>query len=907
MQQGDAMKEAVTRIASLEERAQNLTLTHAETRNSLAATQQNANDLDERMAGLRQLLTEVSQAKDEVAKLSGPAGMVTKIKEQITRLGDQIAEVESRGDGLRDVAFRVDVAETRAKEVTDEQIELAKTLEKTMRGVEDAEAKFAELSDLEGRVSELRGDVEGLTVARQEAAELLGPSGLMVNLRTQSEELHETLSKYHGEVARVREDQSHIQTSQETALSTYDDVSSRLDKLTEKISHESERVSTVQATMSDLAKAEELAARTERHLNALRALADHVTLKSAALETQREVVDRAESQLRNLSDIQQSLGWQVKKAQDQVKEVKKAHAGLGGLQTLNSEVAGRTAKLRDAQAKIESDNHELQQQLDRLQEAVRLGDERFRLDSSNLEAVGQRITHLRNGATQLESRFRTLDNSVGRITEANDQANAVAARITTVSSELAQFGEQIERVDAMHEGMSRTEHTAAEIEKRLERIEAARGEIDEAVRDVASLRGSREEVRDALELLRGARAEIERMQVGHTETSAWLATVQDSIRETRGKIALLDDLAGNVEHMRQNADRVVSAASNLDARRESLAVLEARMFDLQRTGTQLDERTSNLLTSLDDAEQRFTQVAKQANAADKVSDVITSVSASVEQAERRMSDLGEGVESVAGRAEQVQAMSKQVERVAGEIEQRQQALTAAAEQLERVTALRSEAAEVVQSLEEQLGTLTAELRTAEKQSEKVGSHAERLEARAGSLRFAEKRLTQFEEKLAQLDQTEQELARSLETLVARQESVDAVRKDVQELFGTAERTLNDVRAISAARDDVEEARGAMDLVLSKAAEMERVLAQIEEHQKQIEALRGASRAGSGVTPGYPCRSPDAGQPEGRGRSCHRAIGTVGLRSERGRGPARGASSRTRNEPAHSRRGEGAAR
>ncbi len=200
-----------------------------------------------------------------------------------------------------------------------------------------------------------------------------------------------------------------------------------------------------------------------------------------------------------------------------------------------------------------------------------------------------------------------------------------------------------------------------------------------------------------------------------------------------------------------------------------------------------------------------------------------------------MADLGEGVESVAGRAEQVEAMSNRVDRVAGEIEQRQQALTAAAEQLERVTPLRSEAAEVVHSLEDRLRELGAELRTAEKQSERVGTHAERLEARAGSLRFAEKRLTQFEEKLAQLDQTEQELARSVETLMSRQESVDAVRDDLQKLFTTAESTLKDVRAISDARDDVDEARSALDVVLGKGAEMEEVLALILEHQKLIEA------------------------------------------------------------------------
>ena len=70
-------------------------------------------------------------------------------------------------------------------------------------------------------------------------------------------------------------------------------------------------------------------------------------------------------------------------------------------------------------------------------------------------------------------------------------------------------------------------------------------------------------------------------------------------------------------------------------------------------------------------------------------------------------------------------------------------------------------------------------------------------------------------------------------LLSRQESVDAVRDDIHKLFGTAEQALADVKAISAARDEVDEASRALDIVLGKAAEMETVLATVEEHQKKI--------------------------------------------------------------------------
>ena len=92
------------------------------------------------------------------------------MKEQTVGLEDQIREVEKRGDGLRDVTSRIEVAETRAMEVTAEQIELAKALEESHRGVEELTAKY---TDLEGRLPGRRSDIEGLDAAHQETAELL--------------------------------------------------------------------------------------------------------------------------------------------------------------------------------------------------------------------------------------------------------------------------------------------------------------------------------------------------------------------------------------------------------------------------------------------------------------------------------------------------------------------------------------------------------------------------------------------------------------------------------------------------------------------------------------------------------------------------------------------------------------
>ena len=260
------------------------------------------------------------------------------------------------------------------------------------------------------------------------------------------------------------------------------------------------------------------------------------------------------------------------------------------------------------------------------------------------------------------------------------------------------------------------------------------------------------------------------------------------------------------------------------------------MSELRQIGTQLDERTNNLLTGLTDADHRFKAVARNADKADAVRVAVEEVVAAVEQAERRMAELGEGVDSTVDRSEAVTALSERADRVLEDIHQGERTLSKAVGQLDAVSSLRKEAAEMVQSLEDKIRGVNENLVIAEEQSEKIGQRADVLEARAGSLRFAEKRITQFEEKLARLDGVELELQQSIETLLARQEGVGQVRNDVEKLFAASERTLEDVRAISAARDEVQGAARMLESVQAKADAMREALDDIDGRQQQIEQV-----------------------------------------------------------------------
>ena len=408
----------------------------------------------------------------------------------------------------------------------------------------------------------------------------------------------------------------------------------------------------------------------------------------------------------------------------QIKEVKKVHTNVQDLRGLNDEVAERSSELRAEQTRIDEESKTLQAALAGVEEEMRRSTQAFRLDKSTLEADGQRIVALRSDVGDLETRFRRLEDAGQSVDETNRKVDDMAARATTLSGDLSRLSEQVELVEGTREGMSEAQRTAVEVAATLSSIEARQSDVQEAVDGVRMLRGVQEEVAGALERLRATRSEIDRMQAGQAETGTWLAQTHESVRELRTNVARLGDLEANVDHMRRIADRVVTASADLEERRDFFDQLEARMSELRQVGTRLDERTHNLLGSLEDADQRFKAVAREADQADAVRVTIDGVVAEVQQAERRMAGLGEGVDSAVERSEALNALSERVDRVMADVRQREQALSKAADQLVGVSTLRKEAAEVVQSLEDKIRGLNEGLTVAEEQSEKIGQRAD---------------------------------------------------------------------------------------------------------------------------------------------------------------------------------------
>ena len=788
----------------------------------------------------------IAAANEAIRELTAPDGTLSAVRSQLDDLRAQLSQSEVRADVLRGVEGQLDSLMKRANDLADEGRKMSGSLEAASKRV----------AEIDHTVSELDDGIQSVAAARQEIEELTGPSGAVQKLRGQAEELHDHFLEYRKESEQLRQAQSDLRRSHDDALSRHDDARFKIDVVEERTKEMMElqldlatsletvarQASGLESELADLRGPVAQLGSAKEAIQELAGPDGAVSSVRAEVAELRDRLTQSEERAAALRELEGQIATIAERANALTD---KEHQVVGSLADVSKRVAEMDEKvsgLRDGMlsvdaarlemaeltgpgggmAKLRGQAEELHQQflgygqdaakLEQEQSALRRSHEsalskyddiRFKVDA--VEERAREMTELQlNLAKLLETVSHMASSVESQVAGLRDPADAVALQIDKLTGVVEQAATRVSTLEdrmsdlsgaeeRLRGGMERIESSAAEISRRVERIDMSQGDVQEAIHDLSTLRQTREEIRDALEKMRSARVEVERVQADHAETKVWLSSVQDSIREVKAKASTLDELAGSIDYMRRNADRVAAVANNLETRGESLEALDARVTELLELGTKSEERARALLGSLADADQRFQAVVERAGRADELRRVMSAVAGEMQQVERRIARGQESAEP-APRPETTAGLAERVDRITGEIDRRQIALAATTESIHGVTEFRREAAEVVRALENQVRTLSADLRVAEEEASKVADDGSRPDGQEGSLRLVDKRLIQFEEKLAQLDSS--------------------------------------LRAT--ARDEVREAHDILERVQAKRDQMTLVLAGIDTRRRRIE-------------------------------------------------------------------------
>src|SRR5207247_697961 len=120
-----------------------------------------------------------------------------------------------------------------------------------------------------------------------------------------------------------------------------------------------------------------------------------------------------------------------------------------------------------------------------LRDEVQRTVKRFELENQGLDAVSQRILDLRGGLTDMETRFRSLDESSRAITDVRSKADGLTTQLSGITESMAQLETQAERVRAVEANAGRLGETVEAITRQVARLEKAKAAMEAALQDGA--------------------------------------------------------------------------------------------------------------------------------------------------------------------------------------------------------------------------------------------------------------------------------------------------------------------------------------------------------------------------------------------------------------------------------------
>jgi exonuclease SbcC len=765
----------------------------------------------------------VARAEAAANDLRGLAHILERTSE-LDGLRERCADVEQQVAGLERLGSQLSMAEEQ--------------LERSIKAQNATETRITQAGEdvqrLQGQMGGLSEKVEVAIELRDQVESFLSLQGPLAELRGDAETLRTHLNELAENVARMR-------TQHDDALTAHRHTTSRLENFdqdfqaaTGKLEDMVRRVQTVERQMEPINQASNAIPDVQHQLAVLKALADQVSQKTNMLEQEREAVDRAATQIAQLTRMDRELDAWLRRQEEQIRRFGPIEAKLSEVKTIQDKVLARTEELQSTSEKIEDAQQSARQALTDLREQMRKSSEGFELEHRGLHAVSERIADLRNAVKECEGRVATLDAATQGTAAVQTHVRTVGEQIAELAAEVAAISDDAARASSLRQDVARLDTAAGELASRMRRIDEIRPGVEQAVEQLAMLKGTRELLADGLEQMQVAYEEMTRLRENHGETQAWLANADVWTRKVQTQVKELSGLEPTVERIRGEVEQVKKSMEQIEAGRELVQQVHTGLLEVGSLNNELKERTDGLRNRMEAAEARFNQLAKQAEGAQRLSDSMSVVTASVEEAERRMGLVDDSVRSLESRTQQIDQMEERIRLLGQELEQRQGALDKATEHLTRASALRKEAAEAAQRMEDLTRSVSTTLIQAQEQSGGLQRVTGELESRANALKPIERQLSHFEELLAKWESAQAQAAKGLEQTLARQAGVEAIEAQVKHVFDLAERTVEDVQNIGSARREIEETRAMLLATQEQFRATEETLRGFESRKRQLE-------------------------------------------------------------------------
>src|SRR5262245_55660696 len=335
-------------------------------------------------------------------------------------------------------------------------------------------------SEADARVLEARDNAAAL---RQEGEQFEELRARLRQATAEAARSAETIIALKGELETLRRSESQLsqelQAIREGARVARDDASAA-----------TAAVQGVEQKLQGFARLQELSEGTEQRLTALNALAEHVSHKAKALETQKHTVERAVVEATRLNEMVWNMDAQIARLAQGNEQMRQAEESIGRMEELARTTAQDLAAASSRRDEFLRDAARVEAQGSALSEQLRANVERLSIEKEEIDAFDQRLQSMARAVGDTQASVKGLMAKQETLTSMERKADAVSKAFTAWSA-------KADELSARHAAVEALAAQLAQVEALGKRTAAQHESLLQAQKEVDAMRQALSEFRQA--------------------------------------------------------------------------------------------------------------------------------------------------------------------------------------------------------------------------------------------------------------------------------------------------------------------------------------------------------------------------------------------------------------------------
>ena len=809
-------------------------------------------------AQVDELQTLIATAREERSALST----------MLTQVQLHSAKLAQAGKSLQQVDDKATAATTRISEVGDR-------LGKIDKRVQDLEA-------IDKRINTL---LEGVSQGEQTAAKLMSPDGELQKHRAAVQQLSSQAIQTRASLEALKKEQEaldslrdqlrqaigEVKESAERTVTLKGDLEqmrgasgqlaqehARLKDATrearEQANATSEAVKEVEKRLGPLAKLQEMSKTTEERMSSLNALAEHVSQKVKALESQKHTVEHAVVEANRLNEMVWSMEVQVQKLNEGSKQAARTEEMIERIEKLAREVGGQLDGALKAKEGFALDVARIEKDRTAMTEFVRKHEERLAIERKDFEAFDQRVRALQGSIAEAEKGMETLAARERNVATVSQRVDAIGKQMHELSGQADELQKKQASLDSLQEGLAQVDDLAKKTAWQFESLKASRQDLETLRKEIQEFYKSHAAATQLRDKLSADRSALETFLERLTTFSVGVPELQAKLEAITGKLALVDEGTQKAANLVAIADDLDRQMGRLASHQQFVERVEGRLNTLNTLTTEVDKKLDEQIDRRREAESlkslcdgiglQVTDAQQKLEAVNALQNKLLPLTAQHAMLKGQIDKLHERVQVVqreeAELAEQEKRLSemlagsRNLADVAAERQKQAQGLSDAVASSAKV---KDELLEELSRVQGRQRDVSSQMTAAEEHLKRVEAAVKQLDQRRQQIAFADKKISAFESRLMDLKQMSDEVERKIQTLAARESVVEAVKREVESVHEISGRSKADLQHVDEQRAAVAALRTQVDVLLGNIGETETRLATIEARKTLVDEVQ----------------------------------------------------------------------